>query len=156
AEIVGSLNNLTSLMSDQGNHAGAVKLLEELVANQTQKSPAGSQAMIMTLNQLAMNLLELRRFDEAEARANQALEMAAAVYPAGHSQIGMLMNSLAAVLREERKYDEAVKLSKEALEIFRKAHPEGHTDVADGLNFILDLLEEQILYKEAEPYAHEV
>ena len=123
-EVAGSLNNLSLVERRKGNHEEAFKLLTRAV--QIYEAAYGDHAdTSQTLTNVAIELVELGRLEEAETAARDALRMRRKVLREGHPDLGDTELVLADVADRRAQHDEALKLRLAALR-----HYEGSFDTA--------------------------
>ncbi len=109
----------------------------------------------LALNEHALTLYEIGRYDEAEPLYREALEITRETLGARHPEYAGSLNNLAGLLEATGRYAEAEPLYREALEITRETLGDRHPAYATRLNNLAGLLEATGRYEEAEPLYRE-
>ena len=146
-----SLNNLASLLQDQGHLAEAEPLLRQALAiNQKVLGPEDLDTAT-SLNNLAMVLKAQGRLAEAEPLYRQALAISQKALGPEHPTTATSLNNLASLLQAQGHLPEAEPLYRQALAIREKVLGPEHPDTAMSLNNLASLLQDQGHLAEAEP-----
>lgn len=106
-------------------------------------------------NNVASNLDDQGRYDEAEPLYRKGLEIRREVLGENHPSTATSYNNVASNLNAQGRYDEAEPLYRKGLEIRRRVLGENHPDTATSYNNVAYNLNAQGRYDEAEPlYEH--
>jgi tetratricopeptide (TPR) repeat protein len=109
------------------------------------------------LNDLAVILVGLKRYDEAEPLLREALAIRERLHGSEHPSVGETLHALSSLVYFRRQYGEAAELCRRvqrrrALAIFQAALPADHVDVAAGEGKLGFALYQQGRLAEAEPH----
>ncbi len=147
-----ALDGLGSSYQARGNAAAAEPLQREALEIR-RRTRAPSADIAVTLNNLGMSLLDLKRYPEAESRLNEAL----GIYrqSAGEVQQGVAacLNNLAILHRRTGDLAGAVACYREALAVRLKLHGESNPSVALVMANLGSALSDQGKLEEAEALA---
>ena len=102
-------------------------------------------------NNIAFNLDDQGRYDEAEPLYRKALEIRTRVLGEEHPDTAKSYGNFAANLNAQGQYDNAEPLFRKALEILTRVLGEDHPDTANSYNNIADNLNAQGRYDDAGP-----
>jgi tetratricopeptide (TPR) repeat protein len=152
-----SLNNLGSLLQDQGESARPLSLYRQALAMRQRlypesRYPAGHPDLANSLNNLGSLLQKQRDYAGALGYFRQALAMCQRVYPEsrypqGHPHLAVSLNNLGALLQDQGEYGQALGYYRQALQmkqrLYAAGHPQGHPDLAGSLNNLGALLHDQ-------------
>ncbi|MEM7269276.1 MAG: tetratricopeptide repeat protein [Pseudomonadota bacterium] len=130
-----------------GDYAGAVASGEALIATAITEFGDGSEKHASALNEHALTLNNMGRYEEAEPLYRQAIEIDKATIGEGHPDYATHLNNLAGLLRAMGRYEEAEPLYRQVLDILGREH----SNYAGGLNNLASLLQAMGRYEEAEP-----
>jgi CHAT domain-containing protein/tetratricopeptide (TPR) repeat protein len=163
-DLATSLNNLGSLLQDQGSYGEARGYLERGLAMRESlyprdRYPRGHPDLATSLNNLGSLLWAQDAYGEARGYYERALAMRESLYPKdrypqGHPELAWSLNNLGALLRAQGAYGEARGYSERALAMNeslypRDRYPQGHPELAWSLNNLGALLRAQGAYGEA-------
>jgi tetratricopeptide (TPR) repeat protein len=117
-----------------GDAAGAVASGEALIATAIAEFEDGSEEHATALNEHALTLRTMGRYEEAELLYRQAIEIDKATIGEAHPDYAMRLHNLAALLEAMGQYEEAEPLYRQAIEIGKVTMGEAHPDHAQHLN----------------------
>ena len=117
-----------------GDAAGAVASGEALIATAIAEFEDGSEEHATALNEHALTLRTMGRYEEAELLYRQAIEIDKATIGEAHPDFAMRLHNLAALLEAMGRYEEAEPLYRQAIEIGKVTMGEAHPDHAQHLN----------------------
>ncbi|MDG1207799.1 MAG: tetratricopeptide repeat protein [Paracoccaceae bacterium] len=117
-----------------GDAAGAVASGEALIATAIAEFEDGSEEHATALNEHALTLRTMGRYEEAELLYRQAIEIDKATIGEAHPDYAMRLHNLAALLEAMGRYEEAEPLYRQAIEIGKVTMGEAHPDHAQHLN----------------------
>lgn len=102
------LANLAYLIEERGDRAGAVDIYREIIAIRTAAAAGAVDAELWpSMNNLAMILTDLGRYDEADAMYTELLGLCAAAVPETHYILALFRNNHAACLTAMGRLDDA-------------------------------------------------
>ena len=134
-----------------GDAAGAVASGEALIATAIAEFGDGSENHAAALNEHALTLKAMGRYEEAEQLYRQAIEIGKATIREVHPDYATGLNNLAGLLKDMGRYEEAEPLYRQAIEIDKATIGEAHPEYATRLNNLAGLLRTMGRYEEAEP-----
>jgi tetratricopeptide (TPR) repeat protein len=153
-EAVGScLTNLGMLFNSTGRAEQAEPLLRR--ALEVTRACPERHNLTKQINGLALVLMDLLEWSEAEELLREALEIDPREHGDGDASVGRDLHNLALVLRSTNRVAEAEPLARRALEIGRSAHGRGHPKVARRMQVLAGILRDLGRPAEAEPLARE-
>lgn len=88
------------------------------------------------MNDLAVDLMGLDRYDDAEALLRETVEIQRRVLGDEHPETRRSMNNLANTYRSQGQYDELVALREEILEISRRRFGDEHRETVTAMRFL--------------------
>ena len=147
-----ALNNLASLLRDQGKFAEAEPLARESLAIRRQVHSGEHPEVASSLSNLGLLEVELGRFVEAEAYYRECLAIRLKALGRRHPDYATAIDNLAGLLEQEGKLSEAEDLFREALAVRQAALGEKHPDYARSLTNLAGLLQERGDYRAAVPF----
>lgn len=110
----------------------------------------GQEALWNELNQAAIKLYQQRKYDEAVAYAERALNVATHTFGDEHPNVARSLNNLATVYQSLGKYALAQPPYERALEIYEKSLGKNHYQVAISLDNLAELHRSQGKYADVE------
>jgi tetratricopeptide (TPR) repeat protein len=113
-------------------------------------SPQADQRRATINNDLAIVLLQMRRFDESEQAFRRALELNAKVFGPHHPNLAGTLNNLGSLHYRQKHYEDALQLHLAALDMLRRSYGEEHRLVALTKNNVATALRELGRHEEAE------
>ena len=146
-----SLNNLASLLYNQGKYDQAESLCQRALAIREKILGAEHPDTAINLNYLAHLLSNQGKYDQAEPLYQRALAIQEKILSAEHPNTANSLNNLAVLLKDQGKYDQAEPLYQRALAIREKILGAEHPATATSLNNLAILLKDQGKYDQAEP-----
>jgi tetratricopeptide (TPR) repeat protein len=135
-----SLNNLASLLQDQGDFEGARPLFERALAIYEKALGPDHPVTATTLNNLAFVLKSLGHYSEARPLYERALTIRRKALGADHPDTATSLNNLAGLLYAQEDYALARRLYERALALSEKALGAEHPATATCLNNLGNLL----------------
>jgi tetratricopeptide (TPR) repeat protein len=142
--------NLAALWADSERLEKAEKAFREVLDVRRRRAPESRETLV-TLDRLALTLLDAGKPSEAEPLLREALPLARKLFPAGHPEIASTLLLVGRAAVESGRAKEAEPLLTEALAIRRKKLPAGDWGVASAGAVLGDCLRAQGRYAEAEP-----
>jgi len=146
-----SLNNLASLLQDQGDYQGARALCERALAIYEKALGPDHPVTATTLNNLAFVLKSLGDYTGARPLYERVLAIREKTQGAEHPDTAASLNNLAGLLYAQDDYEGARRLYERALSVSEKALGAEHPDTATSLNNLAGLLYAQGDYVRARP-----
>jgi tetratricopeptide (TPR) repeat protein len=146
-----SLNNLASLLQDQGDYEGARPLLERALQIYEKALGPDHPVTATTLNNLAFVLKSLGHYSEARPLYERALSIRRKALGADHPDTATSLNNLAGLLYAQEDYGLARRLYERALALSEKALGAEHPATATCLNNLGNLLYARGEYENARP-----
>jgi CHAT domain-containing protein/tetratricopeptide (TPR) repeat protein len=146
-----SLNNLASLLHDQGQHAGAEPLYRRSLVIYERVFGADHPDVALSLNNLASLLNDQGQYEAAKSLYRRALTIREKALGLDHPDVALSLNNLASILRDQEQYSAAEPLYRRSLAIFENKLGLDHPNVAVSLSNLAGLLQLQGLYAAAEP-----
>jgi len=113
-------------------------------------SPAGSPKLFRAMNELAVVLQRLGKYEEAVALYRKALDGREKTLGKEHPGTLTSLNNLATVLQDQGDYEAAEELHRRALEGRKKVLGKEHPNTLTGVNNLAEVLRDQGDYKAAE------
>jgi len=132
----------------------ALALMLSLSTAALGQSEALTQAWL-ALNRQVIEAYQAGQYQDAEAPARQALDLATRESGPRHPSTLTSMNNLAFVLDGQRRYAEAEPLHRETLQLRREVLGPRHPDTLGSMNNLAFVLDSQGRYAEAEPLYRE-
>ncbi|KAM0542622.1 hypothetical protein ACHAPJ_012701 [Fusarium lateritium] len=134
----------------QGRYEGAVKLEREALKLRVDVLGSENEEILAISNNLALDLLEIRQYQEAHNMFRETLELREKVRGKEHPDTIMVMHNLAHLLGSMRHDDEAEKMYREVLELRVKVLGKKHPDTVNSMNGFASVLISRGKYEEAE------
>lgn len=131
--LAGAAYSLAIALNARGPSEEALELLE-LAREHSRDFEGGWELRLSVSNALASALSTLRRYNEALAAREEALEMVTQGYPPGHVRIGQTLNNLASDLISLGRTEESLVRLGEALAILEKELRGAHPTLASVYN----------------------
>ncbi|MFZ6177620.1 tetratricopeptide repeat protein [Nannocystis pusilla] len=135
--------------SDEGRFTAAIEQFTRLLALRRERLGPDHPGLGMTHSNLAAELHELGRDDEALVHMQAAMDLRAAAFGPDHPEVGRLHFDLGEILRALGRHEEGLTHNARALAIVRQAHGEEHPDVATIVEHRAGLLLGQGRHEEA-------
>ncbi|MGB4967342.1 MAG: tetratricopeptide repeat protein, partial [Candidatus Saccharimonadales bacterium] len=154
-DVVTSLDDLASVLQDQGKLAEAEELYRRALAITEKVSGPVHADTSTSLDNLASVLQDQGKFAEAEGLHRRALAITEKVSGPVHPDTSTSLNNLALVLQDQGKLAEAEGLHRRALAITEKVSDLEDSETAASLNNLASVLHNQGKFAEAEElYRH--
>lgn len=148
-------DTIGNTLRDLGRHELAEPNLRKAVELRQANLPSGTRAIAQSMENLAILLDRLQKYDEGERMHREAIRIFSALDPPDEQNIATALNNLAGVARSQNKLPEAEKYTREALSVYRRILPADHSFIAISLSNVAQLLLLQGKFAEAEPIARE-
>ena len=141
ASIASVITNLAELCRRKGDLARAESLHLEAIADKERELGPTHASLVISLNDLALVLRDLKRFDDAVPPLERALGLARQnAAPGARADLGTTLHNLADVQSSRAKQVDALKLFEEALTLRRAELASHHPQLSDTLNAYGNLL----------------
>ncbi|MFV2065993.1 MAG: tetratricopeptide repeat protein, partial [Pirellulales bacterium] len=162
-DIASSLNNLATLLLDNGNPAAALdfyqqhlKMIEGFYPRD--KFLPGHPDLANALTNIGQTHGELGNHTAARRSVERALEMWRALYPEGHPDIPRTHDVLGALLEQQGQLAVALQHYTEAYQIRERLfppddYPNGHVELTDSLARLTDVMVELNDFPQSKAYA---
>jgi len=145
-----SLNMLAGILSSQGKHKEAERLISELQTMRKKLPGDNSQGEANNLNSLAGVLSSQGKYSEAESLYRESLAMKKELFGDKHPDVATVLHNRAVALDSQGNYSEAESLYRESLAMKKELLGDKHPDVALSLDGLALVSEAQGKHKEAE------
>lgn len=140
-ELATALRELGRVRSRLGEHARAIALQTEAVAELQGLGSNALQELADTRNDLGAALVRAGDYTAAIAVLRSALADKRRVYGPVHEQVNITASNLAAALRQEEHYEEAGRLLREVVATDQRIYTAPHPEAARHLNNLGTLLD---------------
>lgn len=154
-ETLRSMNDLASLLDQDGHYAEAEKLSRETLDLRRQVLGREHPETLASMTQLAWALGQEGRYAEAEKLERETLEIQRRVLGPEHPNTLRTISTLAAILTNEGRYAESEGLQREELDIQRRLLGPEHPNTLMTMNNLVWNLREEGRYAEAEKFARD-
>ncbi|MBS1990039.1 MAG: tetratricopeptide repeat protein [Cyanobacteria bacterium SZAS LIN-3] len=125
-------SNLGEVVLQQGRFADGVPILQKAIQLRREENPAQANdadtAQIGLNSKVALALIQLKRYKEAQASLKAALKITTAVYGAAHLETARRLIAIGNCLNNESKYGPACKQLTQALLVLRNQRDQGGVD----------------------------
>jgi tetratricopeptide (TPR) repeat protein len=155
-ERLGAASNLGDALKEQGKHAEAETIRQEIFAVYLRLVGFEHPFTLGSAANLAMALSELGKYDEAEAVNRTVLAVQRRINGAEHPDTLMTASNLAVALERQRKYAEAEAMYREVLAIRRRVLGPEHADTLTTASNLAPALSGQRKFVEAETLLREL
>ena len=149
--IVQSLEDIATDHQRLGQYHDAGPFLLKALEIRQKTTPDDHAGIALAFNQVAFNLSEERRSQEAELYARQALAASEKIEGSDHTEMANALNNLASALADQGRYSEAESLWKRCLQIREKEQGPESLPAAEIIDNLSVLLDTQFRYDEAAP-----
>ncbi|MGB0506832.1 MAG: tetratricopeptide repeat protein [Pikeienuella sp.] len=149
------LKNAAEYASRSGDYLTASSYSKRLITAAKADHGDDSPEHATALNEHAINLRDMGRYEEAEPLYRQALEIGEATIGREHPNYATRLNNLASLLRAMGRYEEAEPLYRQAMEIDEATIGREHPSYATRLNNLAALYYSMKRYDEAVPLLRE-
>ena len=141
----------TTQLYDQGKYEQALAAAQEALRLAGTLFPPESRQVSVSMNDLALVLVELDRFSEAESLHRRALAIDEKTLGPSHPEVASALNNLGELCRKMGRLAEAKDLLTRALAIREKALDPNDPNIATSAGNLAAVLSAQGEYTDAEP-----
>ena len=154
-DVAADLFGLAMALDNSGNLERAEQIYRDVL--EYDETRLGRHPLTaLALNNLANVLSERGRFDEADAKFKQALQIQEELLPAGHQEIATTHSNMGVNWNRRGEPAKGEPFVREALRLRREIFPPEHPTILTTLSILATLLYEQGHYEEAEKNFREI
>ena len=144
-----SMNNLASVLSDQGKYEQAEEMHQQELAISERVLGREHPGTLTSMNNLASVMSRQGKYEQAEEINQQKLALSERVLGREHPSTLTSMNNLASVLSNQGKYEQAEEIHRQALALRERVIGREHPDTLTSMNNLASVLGYQGKYEQA-------
>jgi tetratricopeptide (TPR) repeat protein len=155
-DTITAMNNLASMLGDQGQLEKAAAMQEEVVEKTKRILGDEHPATITTMNNLAITFRDQGQLEKAAAMQEEVLEKRKRILGDEHPATITTMNNLAITFRDQGQLKKAAAMQEEVLEKRKRILGDEHPDTITAMNNLTSMLRDQGQLEKAAAMQEEV